>query len=159
MTLALATSQAATPASAQDCPTITVPGQDCPPVTSTTEDDRLATTTTEDSPTTTRATATTRAPATTQAEEEEPSPTSTVTPTTVSNVLVPGDGTEGSESTTTTEVTATTVSSGPSDGTLILLVIIGLVLIAGVVATLTWRYWVVTRPPLLPAEGRPRPTR
>jgi len=90
-----------------------------------------------------RQASTTTAPSTT---------TTTVTVTTSSNVLVPGDGTEGAESTTTTLATASKVKDGGvSDGTLIALVIAGLVVIAGVVALLTWRYWVATRPPLLDA--------
>jgi hypothetical protein len=69
---------------------------------------------------------------------------------------VPGDGTQGAESTTTTEATATKVSDGgPSDGTLIALVIAGLVLIAIVVAVLTWRYWVATRPSVLKTDAAP----
>lgn len=109
----------------------------------TTTTTRATTTTARTTATSARPTSTTTAPSTT---------TTTVTVTTSSNLLVPGDGTEGSESTTTTTATATKVKDGGvSDGTLIMLVIAGLVVIAGVVAVLTWRYWVATRPPLLDA--------
>jgi cobalamin biosynthesis Mg chelatase CobN len=128
-------------------PTTTV--DPAPGETSTSLDD--ATSTTEDvTPTTDEQaqTPTTRRTTSTTAEEVV-STTTTLSVTTSSNVLVPGDGTEGAESTTTTAVPAATVSdSGPSDGTLISLVIAGLVLIAVVVSILLWRYWVATRPPL-----------
>jgi len=111
--------------------------------TSTTE----ASTTTTEAPTST----TRRATSTTQ----ERATTTTLSPSTSVDVLVPGDGTAGADQTTTTQVTATRISSGgPSDGTLISLVIVGLLLIAGVVSVLTWRYWVATRPPLLDADPR-----
>jgi hypothetical protein len=87
-----------------------------------------------------------------------PETTTTLSVTTSSNVLIPGDGTEGAESTTTTVTLPTTVEDqGPSDGTLISLVILGLVLIAGVVSVLTWRYWVATRPPLREPDTDPSP--
>jgi len=75
--------------------------------------------------------------------------TSTSLPVATSNdVLVPGDGTEGAESTTTTVPTTTTVSEDSGDdGTLVALVVAGLVLVALAVAVLTWRYWAATRPP------------
>lgn len=99
--------------------------------------------------TTARQTATTRAQGTTTTTVE--------TVTTANNVLVPGDGTEGAQSTTTTVATVAAVSDdGPSDATLIALVIAGLLLIALVVAVLTWRYWVATRPPLLEEPERSR---
>lgn len=138
------------------------PAQDpceLPCLTTTTEPDvtttsttlvRTTTTSRATTTTTARATATTARPTSTTAAPS--TTTTTVTVTTSSNILVPGDGTEGSESTTTTVATATKVKDGGlSDGTLIALVIAGLVVIAGVVAVLTWRYWVATRPPLLDA--------
>ncbi|MGH9274761.1 MAG: hypothetical protein ACRDZU_08955, partial [Acidimicrobiales bacterium] len=61
-------------------------------------------------------------------------------------------------STTTTDERLTTVEDGgPSDGTLIGLEILGLVLIAVVVSVLTWRYWVATRPPLREPDTDPSP--
>lgn len=134
----------------EECPTTTVdPNETTTTVeTSTTVED---TTTTED-----QSTDTTRvAPATT---EELVETSTTLSVTTSSNLLVPGDGTEGAESTTTTVLLPTSVEDdGPSDGTLITLVIIGLVVIAGVVSVLTWRYWVATRPPLREADADPSP--
>jgi hypothetical protein len=73
---------------------------------------------------------------------------------TSNNVLVPGDGTEGAESTTTTTETPTTISNDDtSDAALLGLVVGGLVVLALVVGILTWRYWVATRPPATPAVG------
>jgi cobalamin biosynthesis Mg chelatase CobN len=120
----------------------------------------VTTTTTVATTTTARQTATTVRPTTTTAgESAQEETTTTLTATTQSDLLVPGDGTEGAESTTTTVVTATRVSDGgPSDATLITLVIVGLVLIAGVVALLTWRYWVATRPPLRRQDNASAPT-
>jgi hypothetical protein len=71
------------------------------------------------------------------------------------DVLVPGDGTAGAESTTTTTQTPTTVSSGSgtSDAALLALIVGGLVLLAVAVGILTWRYWLATRPPLTSAVG------
>lgn len=134
----------------------------CPPTTTvvepTTSTEAATSTTARPATTTTaRQTATTVRQTTTTA----PATTTTLAPvTTVSNLLVPGDGTEGAESTTTTDATVTTVSDGGlSDGTLITLVIVGLLLIAVVVALLTWRYWVATRPPLLEDDLRSGPER
>lgn len=120
-----------------------------------------AVTTTEATTSTTeRQTTTTAARQTTTSRAQATTTTTVETVTTANNVLVPGDGTEGAQSTTTTVVTATKVSDGgPSDATLISLVIAGLLLIALVVAVLTWRYWVATRPPLLDEPERSRPTR
>jgi hypothetical protein len=79
-------------------------------------------------------------------------PTTTTTEaetfTTTANLLVAGDGTEGSETTTTTEVGETQVvgTDGIDDGTLVALIIGGLVVVAVAVAVLTWRYWLATRP-------------
>jgi hypothetical protein len=81
-----------------------------------------------------------------------PIPTTTTTEaetfTTTANLLVAGDGTEGSETTTTTEVGETQVvgTDGIDDGTLVALIIGGLVVVAVAVAVLTWRYWLATRP-------------
>jgi hypothetical protein len=117
------------------------------------------TTTVKASTTTTTARATTttarQAAATTLTTQQQT--TTTLAPP-GSNVLVPGDGTEGAQSTTTTVATATKVNDGgPSDGTLIGLVIAGLILIAVAVAVLTWRYWVATRPPVVDTASTPKP--
>lgn len=80
--------------------------------------------------------------------------TSELQVTTSLDVLVPGDGTEGAESTTTTVQTVTRVSSeGTSDGTLIAVIVGGLVALALFVSVLTWRYWAATRPPEDTAVG------
>lgn len=68
------------------------------------------------------------------------------------NLLIPGDGTAGAEMTTPTVRGRRISDSGPSDGTLIALVMAGLVIIAGAISVLTWRYWAATRPPLLDAD-------
>jgi hypothetical protein len=87
-----------------------------------------------------------------------PSATETETASETPAMLIRGDGREGSESTTTTipmEPIAAD-SEGPSDESLIRLIIAGLVLVALLVAVLTWRYWVATRPELLPvADAEP----
>jgi len=70
------------------------------------------------------------------------------------NVLVPGDGTEGAESTTTTTAPRVVVTnSDTSDATLLAIVVGGLLLLALVVSILTWRYLTATRPPLAPKVG------
>lgn len=91
--------------------------------------------------------------------KETTSEATVTTVTTVSNLLVPGDGTHGAESTTTTStelIAATAEDDGPSDGTLIALVIAGLVVVALAVGILTWRYWAATRPPALDDEAAQR---
>jgi hypothetical protein len=152
----------AAPAQAAPCDTTTSVQLDCQTDTTTittvttVTTEQGASTTTARPPTTTATTA--RQTATTVRQTSttaRATTTSLETISTVSNLLVPGDGTQGAESTTTTVATATTVSDGGlSDGTLIMLVIAGLLLIALVVSLLTWRYWVATRPPLL--EDSPR---
>jgi cobalamin biosynthesis Mg chelatase CobN len=131
------------------CETTTTAEPTTTTAVTTTTTEATTSTTARQTTTTARQTATTRAQATT---------TTTVEPvTTANNVLVPGDGTEGAQSTTTTVATVAAVSDdGPSDATLIALVIAGLLLIALVVAVLTWRYWVATRPPLLEEPERSR---
>jgi cobalamin biosynthesis Mg chelatase CobN len=141
----------------QDCSTTTLL-EPCGTSTSVDQEPEPTTTTVDETPTTSdeetttteeaEATTTSRQGSATTAEEVLET-TTTLTVTTGSNLLVPGDGTEGAESTTTTLERPTTVEDGGlSDGTLIGLVIVGLVLIAVVVSVLTWRYWVATRPPL-----------
>jgi cobalamin biosynthesis Mg chelatase CobN len=123
------------------------------PTTTTT----IATTTTTVPTTTTtfRSTSTTAQQQTaTTAERVETTTTTTLEVTTSIDVLVPGDGTEGAESTTTTTQTPTTISNdGTSDATLLTLIVGGLVLLAVAVSILTWRYWAATRPPMAPTVG------
>ncbi|MFP5256120.1 MAG: hypothetical protein ACLGI8_09750 [Acidimicrobiia bacterium] len=134
--------------------------EDPPPDSTTTT---VAETTTTGAPVVTAAPSTTTTrpssrPTTTTIVEVEIT-TTTLGLTTSTDLLVPGDGTEGAESTTTTEATVaiSNEGSGPSDGTLIGIVVAGLVLIAVVVSILTWRYWVATRPVPVEGEGRPVP--
>jgi cobalamin biosynthesis Mg chelatase CobN len=144
-----------------------VPTQDCNGLglslgcTPTTEVEEEPTSSTTEAVAATSTTAAARAAAstTTTAARTAASTTISTTATTVAdittstNLLVPGDGSEGAESTTTTELIATSISDdGPSDGTLISLVIAGLVVLALAVGLLTWRYWAATRPEPLDRE-------
>jgi flagellar biosynthesis/type III secretory pathway M-ring protein FliF/YscJ len=127
------------------------------------------TSTTEDATPTTRTTVR----QTTTTEEADSSTTSTTEATTTTsfttstNLLVPGDGGVGSESTTTTEPNKVTAGErGLSDKTLVMLIIAGLLLVALLVAILTWRFWRNTRPELWDddddgsaATSAPRPGR
>jgi len=131
-----------------DCSTTTIP--------STTTTTAPTTTTTVPTTTTTTfvQTTTTQGQSATTQEQIVTTTTTTLDVSTSIDVLVPGDGTEGAESTTTTTLTPTTISNeGTSDGTLLALIVGGLVLLAVVVSILTWRYWAATRPPLAPTVG------
>ena len=81
---------------------------------------------------------------------DEDSTTTTSTSTTALALLVPGDGSEGSQSTTTTSTTVVEVASagvdGLSESTIIWLIVAGLVVIAGLIALWTLRFWRATRP-------------
>ena len=141
---------------AQDCPLldpncVTTTVED----TTTTEDTVEETTTTED--VVDDDTTTTRGRSREEPERPVETTSATVTITTLRDVLVPGDGTEGAESTTTTEPQLAAADSGLSDETLILIVVGGLTLVAVVIGLLTWRYWDATRPIVSdrsPARGR-----
>ena len=120
-------------------------------------------TSTTEAPTTTavRQTTTTRRRSTTTAQDLQTT-TSTepeVTTTTTNALLVPGDGTDGAESTTTTSTTVVTVSdstsSGLSEGTMLWLIVAGLVAIALLIALWTIRFWRATRPERPPVEEPP----
>lgn len=151
----LASAQDPCPVLQPDCDTTTT--SDAPPTsrqtstsraTSTTDDDGTTGTTdrsSDDGTTTTRA-----ASRTTQREQVT---TSTLTVSTLHDVLIPGDGTAGSESTTTEPAEVASGGSGLSDGSLIAIVVAGLGVVALVAAVLTWRYWTATRPRL--AEAPP----
>lgn len=139
----------AAPARAQDCGVGDLPA--C--VTTTTESTTtIAPATTTVGPTTTtftpRATTTTGRQATsTTAERGQDTTTSTSLDVSTSvDLLVPGDGSQGAES-TTTETPQTVKDDGASDGTLIATVVVALVVVALAVSLLTWRYWSATRPP------------
>jgi hypothetical protein len=76
-----------------------------------------------------------------------------ITFTTVANLLVPGDGTDGAQATTTTTAPAPDEGSSADDeNRLIWMIIAGLAGVAVLVAVLTWRYWLLTRPGLV-VEG------
>lgn len=131
--------------SAPECTTTTT-------IATTTSTTVLQTTTTAFvAPTTTR-----QQTITTQAPVESTTSTSLEVATS-RDVLVPGDGTKGAESTTTTLATPSTVSSNEDDDAALLALIVGgLVLLAIAVGILTWRYWVATRPPPGPTVGSDR---
>lgn len=91
-----------------------------------------------------------QAPATTEAQIIETTTSESVTTTTGRNVLIPGDGTEGAESTTTSSTTVVkasdVASSGIDETTKVWLVVAGLVAIALAVMAWTAYYWRSTRP-------------
>ena len=147
-----------------------------PPTTTTTQ----ATTTTRPAPTTTTSPPTTAPPTTQETappdtseppppadndseepvvDEEEPADEAAaagafeargITFTTVANLLVPGDGTEGAQATTTTTAPSPGEGSSADDeNRLIWMIIAGLAGVAVLVAVLTWRYWLLTRPGLV----------
>jgi hypothetical protein len=128
-----------------------VPPIDCPSST-TTPTSETTTTFVETTTTFTETTTTFQAPTT--EEVVQTSTSSTLDVATSQDVLVPGDGTEGAESTTTTTAVPTTIADDQADdGPLLALIVGGLLLLAVAVGILTWRYWAATRPPLLPAVG------
>jgi cobalamin biosynthesis Mg chelatase CobN len=92
-----------------------------------------------------RETSTTRGRTTTTREATTTTARS-VTVSTLNDLLVPGDGTKGAESTTTTASAIATGQSGLSDDQLIVLVVGGLALVAILIGVLVWRYWYATRP-------------
>ena len=121
----------------------------CDLTTTTTEE----TTTTVDETTTTEDTVDDTDTTEDTVDREEVVTEPSVTVSTLQNVLIPGDGTEGAENTTTTSKALATGTDGLSDETLILLVVGGLGLVAAVVGLLTWRYWTATRPTVAEPRG------
>jgi hypothetical protein len=69
-----------------------------------------------------------------------------VTVVTTHDLLVPGDGTKGAETTTTTIAKVAVGNGGMSDDQLIVLVVAGLAVMSLAMGLLTWRYWEATRP-------------
>lgn len=153
-----------------------------PEPTTTTTEAEPATTTTEGSTATTRATTTTAGSAADDDEvdddddvvvdddgdgvieedeldgdgagDEAPAETSS----TVRDLLVSGDGSEGAQSTTTTSTTVVEVAA--DDGSLdeetqIWLIVAGLVVVALLIGVWTWRYWVRTKPAAVAEEPDP----
>ena len=107
---------------------------------------------TQPSPQTTarRSTTTTTGPnADEQAGAATPDAPLTQTFTTNANLLVPGNGTSGAQEPTTT-TTAPAQAKAEADGTsrMIWMIIAALAAVAVLVALLTWRYWLLTRPNL-----------
>lgn len=118
--------------------------------TSTTDDDDVTTTTDDATDDTRRQTATT----------EELVTTTVLRVSTSLDLLVPGDGTAGAESTTTTELVAASGGDGGlSDNQLVALIVSGLALMGTAVGVLTLRYWRATQPVEVPIEpmGREAP--
>ncbi len=99
-------------------------------------------------PTTVRRTTTTRQSAPVTAAPTTALQTTTTLSTSSTNLLVPGDGSDGSESTTTT--VAVSGSGGISESTKVTAIVAGLIAIALTLALLTARYWRMTAP-LAPA--------
>lgn len=170
-------------AGAQEPPLLTTTTTEAPEETTTTTTEAPEETTTTEAPdevtttTTSRSTATTDdVPATVDDEDDaddvvvedededdvvvdgetddtEPEPTST----TLRDLLVPGDGSDGAESTTTT---STTVAQAGDDGideeTQVWLIVGGLVAVALLIGAWTVRYWRRTRP-VRPDDPGPEP--
>jgi cobalamin biosynthesis Mg chelatase CobN len=102
--------------------------------------------TTADETTTTESSTTTSAAQTTTTEEQVTTTTEDATTlSTVNALLVPGDGSEGAESTTTTTV-AVDDGDDSSEATVVWLIVAGLVAVAAAIGVLTWRYWLATKP-------------
>ena len=125
-----------------------------PECTTTTTLLDTTTTTVAETTTTFAETTTTFAQSATTDEVVNTTTSTSLAVTTSQDVLVPGDGTEGAESTTTTTPVPSTIADDQADdGPLLALIVGGLLLLAVAVGILTWRYWAATRPPLLPAVG------
>lgn len=125
----------------------------------TTTDAPRQTTTTRSTPTTQRATTTTEAFEEDAVGEEEVETETEVTEpeettTTGRDLLVPGDGSDGAQSTTTTSTTIAEVAAdgGIDEETQIWLVVAGLVVVALLIGAWTVRYWRRTRPDVPPQE-------
>jgi hypothetical protein len=108
---------------------------------------------TETTERTTRSTTRSTTRRTTPATEPTTTTERSVTVVTTHDLLLPGDGTEGAESTTTTIERVAVGKSGLSDDQLIVLVVAGLSVVSLAMALLTWRYWSATRP--VPEERAP----
>jgi hypothetical protein len=120
-------------------------------VTTTTDEDTTETTDDEDRTDDTRSTTRTT---------EEKVTTTVLEVSTSLDVLVPGDGTAGAESTTTSEKPKVTSGSGGlSDNQLVVLIVSGLLVFGLSVGFLTWRYWRATQPVEVPVDPQPREPR
>lgn len=154
LTLLIGGSATATQAAPQGpCVEPTITTGECP-TTTTPPSSSETTTSLVETTTTFKQTTTTRRQTATTAERVVTTTSTSLDVATSLNVLVPGDGTEGAESTTTTTQTPTTISNdGTSDGALLALIVGGLLVLAVAVSILTWRYWAATRPPLVATVG------
>ena len=115
-----------------------------------------ATPTIDTSDTVRRSTATTERRRTTATTEATSTTQRSVTVSTTRDLLVPGDGTKGAETTTTTIEKVAVGKQGLSDDQLIVIVVLGLVVMSATTGLLTWRYWSATRPVV--EERRPSHT-
>jgi hypothetical protein len=157
------------------CEPIPSPGCDDEDATTTTTT-RQTTTTRRPTPTTTPTTVAPPPPEVTEPPEEEappppdeeddseaddesaaieevaaPAESANLTFTPINDLLVPGNGIQGAQPTTTTTTTAPTGSgsgSADEDSRLMWMIIAALAGVGLLVAILTWRYWLLTRPGL-----------
>jgi cobalamin biosynthesis Mg chelatase CobN len=145
----------AAPASAQTC--LSIPQSSCPPTTpppstaptsSTTTPTTEAPTTTETTaaPATTARTATTQATATTAGSKATATTAAPTTTTTTPSLLVPGPAVTAPGPTTVNGQKVAAVSNEDKTGTVVALVITGLLVVALLLSLLTWRFWRNTRP-------------
>lgn len=147
--------------------TTTTTTTEAPPTTTTTEaaaDDEGPATTLPTTTTLARS-ATTAAPAG-EVEEDQgrsdevddtvPAETST----TLRDLLVPGDGTDGAQLTTTSTTAAPEVAADGAldEETQVWLIVAGLVAVALLIGAWTVRFWLRTRPTGAPEDGDPGPT-
>ncbi|MDD9369869.1 MAG: hypothetical protein PV358_07145, partial [Acidimicrobiales bacterium] len=72
----------------------------------------------------------------------------TATFVTVANLLVPGNGLDGAQATTTTTAPPASAGSADDESRMIWMIIAALAGVGLLVALLTWRYWLLTRPGL-----------
>jgi hypothetical protein len=122
-------------------------------VTTTTDDDRTDSTSDDDDDANEDDTDDTRGRTATTVEQVT---TTVLRVSTSLDLLVPGDGTEGAESTTTSEKKLVTGDGGLTDNQLVVLIVTGLTVVGASVGLLTWRYWRATEPVEVPADPATR---
>jgi cobalamin biosynthesis Mg chelatase CobN len=104
------------------------------------------TTETTAAPATTARTATTQATATTAGSKATATTAAPTTTTTTPSLLVPGPAVTAPGPTTVNGQKAAAVSNEDKTGTVVALVITGLLVVALLLSLLTWRFWRNTRP-------------